>query len=165
MNLRKYMLILAMILLLVPAEGPCLMKASGGAASKDECPISKEIENWAAEFRRLRAMRGHFEGEDWKPEVDRWMGRKHRVMVELGSFLGSGGCRRATIFQLLGPPDRIASEGQALFEAIVRSPGFQRPPDGPHELLIYYWRGIHDFLYFISRGETIFNSGWWHAGE
>ncbi len=32
-------------------------------------------------------------------------------------------------------------------------------------LLVFYWRGGHDFLYFQVRGTRIVGHAWWNAGE
>jgi hypothetical protein len=66
---------------------------------------------------------------------------------------------------LLAPPDLTASEGDDLFDLVNSLPEFEKPATDPYELLIYYWRGMHDFLYFTSQGETIIVSGWWYAGD
>jgi hypothetical protein len=93
------------------------------------------------------------------------MGRKHQLMLQLGARLGAGDCRRAQVVQLLGPPDLIAREGDAPFDSVSRLAESEKPATGPYELLIYHWRGTHDFLYFTAQGETILNSGWWYAGD
>ncbi|HEX7517975.1 MAG TPA: hypothetical protein VF345_11905 [Chthoniobacterales bacterium] len=31
--------------------------------------------------------------------------------------------------------------------------------------LIYFWRGWHDFLFFISEGGIMVDHGWWFAYE
>jgi hypothetical protein len=123
------------------------------------------IENVAAEFRNLRQVKGHFEGGTWNDDVDKWMGRKHQLMIQLDSRLGTGEYSKAQIIQLLGPPDLTAGEGDELYNLVNSLPDFEKPATGPYEFLIYYWRGSHDFLYFTSQDEAIINSGWWYAGE
>jgi hypothetical protein len=123
------------------------------------------IQDIAAEFRNLRTVKGHFQGGTWNDDVDKWMGRKHQLMIQLGSRLGAGEYKEAQVLQWLGPPDLIAREGADLFDLINSLPEFERPTTGPYDLLIYYWRGTHDVLYFTSQGETIINSGWWYAGD
>jgi hypothetical protein len=59
----------------------------------------------------------------------------------------------------------IAREGDDLFNLVSSQPEFEKPAPGPYELLIYYWREQHDFLYFVSQAGTIVGSGWWYAGE
>lgn len=117
----------------------------------------------AQEFRRLRAVKGHFQGGSLNPDVDGWMGLKHRVMIELGSRLGTGECSRAEVIALLGEPDAIARPGDIAFDLVGRQAAF--PPGAEYELLLYYWRGGHDYLYFTAQGQSILGSGWWHAYE
>jgi hypothetical protein len=123
------------------------------------------IQAMADGFRSLRAIQGHFGGGAWNDDVDKWMGRKHQLMIELGDRLGEGAYGRARVVDLLGTPDATARQGDALYELIDSQPEFERPAGGAYEFLIYHWRGEHDFLYFTSRGEAILNSGWWYAGE
>ena len=119
----------------------------------------------ATEFKSLRAVQGHFDGGSWNEYVDEWMGRKHRLMIELASLLGGGEYSQAQVVQLLDPPDLIARQGDDLFDQINGLAEFQEPATGSYEFLIYYWRGSHDFLYFVSQGGVIISSGWWYAGD
>lgn len=119
----------------------------------------------ADEFRSLRAVRGHFAGGTWNDDVDKWMGRKHQLMIELGDRLGGGAYSRTRVVDLLGAPDATAHEGDELYDLIQDRAESEGPAGGAYEFLIYHWRGAHDFLHFTSRGETILNSGWWYAGE
>jgi hypothetical protein len=123
------------------------------------------IQGVADEFRGLRAIKGHFEGGAWNDDLDKWMGRKHQLMIQLGERLGTGEYSRAEIVQWLALPDQIAREGDEFFNLVSSLPAFEKPTAGSQELLIYYWRGAHDFLYFTVRGETVANAGWWYAGE
>lgn len=123
------------------------------------------IADLAAEFRGLRTVKGHFEGGAWNAEVDKWMGRKHRVMIQLQSRLSAGRYDRAQLVDWLGPPDRIDPADDAGFDPIKRLPAIKTPADGSYELLVYHWRGPHDFLYFVFRQNAIVDSGWWYAGD
>ena len=127
--------------------------------------ISQESEEIAAQFRGLRAIKGHFQDGEWNADADTWMGRKHQLMIQLGTRLGASECRRAQVIQLLGFPDLTSREGDDTFDAVTRLPESEKPAAGLYELLIYYWRGTHDFLYFTAQGESILSSGWWHAGD
>ncbi|HSJ53823.1 MAG TPA: hypothetical protein VLC52_08735 [Anaerolineae bacterium] len=151
------------LLLLAGCAGTTSTPATSPASQG--CALPAETRELAAEFVRLRTVHGHFQGGSWIAEVDDWMGHKHRVMIELGTRLGEAGCKREQIMELLGPPDLIAGPGDALYDQVRNQPAFEKPPDQAYELLIYHWRGAHDFLYFRSAGETITGSGWWHAYE
>ena len=148
----------------------CLVMRIGAHVSPADTPIDSKdngslIADIAAEFRGLRTVKGHFEGGAWNAEVDKWMGRKHRVMIQLQSRLSAGRYNRAQLVEWLGPPDRIDPADDAGFDSIMRLPAIKIPADGLYELLIYYWRGPHDFLYFVSRENSIVDSGWWYAGD
>lgn len=140
-------------------------RAAAGTPAQQRCDLSAETQALAVEFVRLRAVLGHFRGDTWTSDADDWMGRKHQVMIELGSRLGVGGCRPAEITGLLGLPDLIAALGETLFEQVTNEAEFEEPVGEAYELLIYLWRGEHDFLYFTSAGGAIVGSGWWHAYE
>jgi hypothetical protein len=144
-----------------------LMIILAGCAGRPNAPGDpvETLEDIAAEFRSLRTIKGHFEGGTWNDDLDKWMGRKHQLMIQLGSRLGTGEYSKAQVIQLLAPPDLTAREGDDLFDLVNSLPEFEKPATGPYDLLIYYWRGTHDFLYFTSRGQTIINSGWWYAGD
>ena len=128
-------------------------------------PIEGPIREQADEFKRLREIEGHFSGGAWNDAVDQWMGRKHALMIELGDVLGERAYGRAQIIDMLGDPDAIAREGDALYEQIRNRGEFERPAGGGYEFLVYHWRGEHDFLYLIVREETVLGAGWWYAGE
>lgn len=114
----------------------------------------------AAEFRQLRARRGHFSGGEWNNALDKWGGRKHQVMGVLREALGDGRHTRAQVLALLGSPDEILALRDAMFP--------QAYGDGDprvRELLVHRWRGRHDFLFFASDGALVLASGWWAALE
>jgi len=158
-----------LILILLTLLAGCAVRNGAPGAPTDTVEqddlTTPPIEDIAAEFRNLRQIKGHFEGGTWNDDVDKWMGPKHQLMIQLGSRLGTGEHRKAEVIQLLGPSDLIASEGHELYTLINGLSGFEKPATGPYEFLIYYWRGSHDFLYFTSQDDTIINSGWWYALE
>lgn len=114
----------------------------------------------ATEYRALRSVPGHFGGGEWDDSVDRFGGRKHVLLGELGERLGDGHHTRAEIESLLGPPDDVLRRGDTMFGAALGD----REPRAT-ELLVYRWRGLHDFLYFASDGARVLSSGWWFAWE
>ena len=92
------------------------------------------------EYQELRKQKGHFNGGEWNAALDRWNGRKHQVMCELGTRLDKGSTR--TLLELMGEPDAR---------------------EGPNWL--YYWRGRHDYLFFECREDQVLKSDWWMAGD
>ena len=157
-------MVFLMLLLLVACAGQTASPHGAVESAKDFCPTDDPIEDVAAEFRSLRSVQGHFGGGAWNDDVDKWMGRKHQLMIQLGTQLGSGAYGKAKVVRLLGSPDLTAGPGDDMFDLIDTLPEFEAPSTA-YEFLIYAWRGTHDFLYFTSQGETILNSGWWYAGE
>jgi hypothetical protein len=151
------------VLLLAGCAGPAPTPAATPAAQG--CDLSAASQDLAAEFVRLRALKGHFQGGPWIAEVDDWMGHKHQVMIDLGTRLASAGCGQAQVTDLLGPPDLIVSPGDPLFDQVRRQAEFEEPAVESYTLLIYHWRGAHDFLYFTSVGGAIVGAGWWYAHE
>ncbi len=86
--------------------------------------------------------------------------RKHQVMGILREALGDGRHTRTEVIALLGSPDEILTPTDVMFS--------QAYGDGDprvRELLVYDWRGRHDFLFFASDGALVLASGWWAALE
>lgn len=101
-----------------------------------------QLQELGQEYQELRKQKGHFSGGgEWNPAVDRWAGRKHEVMAELGKALGPGQTSE-TLLAVMGEPDAR---------------------EGSHWL--YFWRGRHDYLFFDCRAGKILKSEWWMAGE
>ena len=148
------------LILLAGCAGRAGMPGTPAPAATEDAIVAK-----ATEFRQLRAIQGHFDGGAWNDDVDRWMGRKHALMIELGDRLGAGAYTRTQAVDLLGAPDAIAREGDALYEQIRNRGEFKGPTGGGYEFLVYHWRGEHDFMYLIVREEAILGAGWWYAGE
>lgn len=113
-----------------------------------------------AEFRHLRTVLGHFGATPgpWNDAVDRFGGRKHVVMTELGKSLGAPGTARAQVIATLGDPDEIARPGEELWSYV-------HPDASGSEMLVYHWRGRHDFLYFLVRDGKVLRADWWMALE
>lgn len=113
-----------------------------------------------AEFRVLRQQPGHFSGGAWSDDVDRWGGRKHQVMTALAEALGDGKHTRAEVVAVMGEPDHVLTP---------RDPMFGQAYDGDdrrvRELVVYEWRGMHDFLFYTSDGQNVFGADWWMALE
>ena len=124
-----------------------------------------DVETVAAEFRELRQVRGHFQGGEWCRDVDAWGGRKHRAMEALRQALGQPGTPLARVLSLMGTPEvRMGEPGPSLPESEALLWRLAAPVSG-EELLIYEWRGRHDFLYFWIRDGQVSRCDWWMALE
>jgi hypothetical protein len=152
--------VLSILILLAGCAGRAVGPGIPGATATPD-PIHER----AGEFKRLRAVEGHFSGGAWNDDVDRWMGRKHALMIELGERLGQGAYGRPQVVDLLGAPDAVAREGDALYDQIRNRGEFVEPGGDGYEFLVYHWRGERDFLYLIAREEAVLGAWWWYAGE
>ena len=118
---------------------------------------STSLDELGRSFRRLRSLPGHFGGSTPNEAVDNWNGAKHQVMQQLAELLGDGRHRRGQVTTVMGEPDATSRPGDE------RHLSFSLPPD--HTVLIYDWRGEHDFLYFELVDDQVVSSRWWMAGE
>jgi len=118
------------------------------------------FQNSRPTFERCVCIRGHFSGGSWNDALDKWGGHKHQVMLSLGERLGDGTHAPGEMIALMGAPDEVLARGEAMFSNAYRGadPRVRR-------LLVYYWRGGHDFLFFASDGSMVLASGWWAALE
>ena len=120
----------------------------------------RSLAELAAEYQALRKQPGHFSGGQWNDDVDRAGGRKEEVLAELGKRLGDGTHTRAQVIAYLGEPDAVLKPGDMMFRH-----SYDGQDPRVRELLVYHWRGWHDFLYFGSDGTRIITEGWWAALE
>lgn len=162
--MHKLLVILALLLLTGCAGTTGAFDDSVEIVESDNS-TADPVQEIATEFKSLRTVRGHFDGGSWNEDLDEWMGRKHYLMIQLGSLLGAGDYGKAQVLQLLDPPDLVVHQGDDLFDQVNSLAEFERPSTGSYELLIYYWRGPHDYLYFTSQDGAIISSGWWYAGD
>jgi hypothetical protein len=115
-------------------------------------------------YKELRDVPGHFGGGEPNEVVDQWQGQKHRLMLEIGARLGTGEYGRNELINLIGPPDHIVTQGDALYQNIESLPSFPSFA-ASQEFLIYEWRATHDFLFFAVLDNQILTAGWWYALE
>ena len=83
-------------------------------------------------------------------------GPAHRVFAEVGSRLGDGTYTEHRVVELLGAPDEIFYGEDSHATVHV-------PKGETH--LVYWWRGGHDYLYFVVRDGRVVEDKWWFAGE
>lgn len=110
------------------------------------------------EYHRLRAKK--VEPGAFDPETSAFGGRKHEVMGELVRRLGSRGTARARVVELMGEPDQHVRDSDDPLWGLV-----EHDRGEAEALLVYCWRGYHDFAWFGIRREQVVSSGWWFAYE
>jgi hypothetical protein len=89
-------------------------------------------------------------------------GQLSNVLGELGTQLGNPAYKKADIIRLMGEPDAIKSGKDYQPHSIGQR---SEKPLADDLLLIYFWRGWHDYLYFVSRNDIIQDARWYFAGE
>ena len=95
-----------------------------------------------------------------------WDARMAKAMDQLRQCLDAEHAGKKRVLELLGKPDRVAKPNSMLYRMAVSSlKASETPPDleRSREALIYQWRGLHDFLFFLSDGKRILVSAWWAA--
>lgn len=85
-----------------------------------------------------------------------WKGPMHEVMAILGERLTTGRHPSKEVISLMGPPDETLLGGS--------DHNGKQIPDG-ETYLVYWWRGGHDYLYFVVRGGVVESAKWYYAGE
>lgn len=130
----------------------------------DQAPLfSTTLTNNGMAFRELRPIKGQFEGGGWVEEVDAWNGRKHQLMQDIADELNRARHSEADIIQLLGEPDQTIQKGEELYSTLYPEPS--QTTGVSAQILIYHWRGNHDYLFLISEDDVVTQIDWWYAGE
>ena len=109
-DLTRIFAVVTMLTLIIYADPGRAGGGSAGAA-EDTALVNIPVEQIADEFKKVRGIKGHFEGGAWNDEANKWMGRKHRLMIELGLRLAGGRYEKSDIIRLIDPPDRIVGKG------------------------------------------------------
>lgn len=164
-NKSKSLFILILLQLIALTGGLSTVWSDSVKETEDNFLTSLSVEEIAAEFRQVRKIKSHFNGGTWNDKVDKWMGRKHRLMIALDNRLTGEQYDRSGVKRLLGPPDEIVRKGDNLFKLIARQMGHNISDSSSYEFLVYHWRGRHDFLFFACQDNVIISSDWWYAGE
>lgn len=137
------------------------------AASAADAPaFDQRLQALGAEYRRLQAQQGHFDGASRDEAVDRWGGRKHEVMESLRQGLAARPhTTRTQVVSLLGAPDAQWHAGEPAQRLL---PAELREPPAPHALWLWYrWRGTRDglALRFDHRNDRLELVAWSYTGE
>ena len=128
--------------------------------------LSVKAADLARQYRELRARRRHLAPGVRLNELDDSGGRLERVLSALGVELGHPPNTRTMIVESLGEPDAIlGNRKMTKFLGIYERTRRKSAHKSDRKYLIYFWRGWHDFLFFISEGDVIVDHGWWFAYE
>ena len=87
--------------------------------------VDAETRELIADYLALRKVPGQFTGGDWDEDVDRWLGRKHTAMLELGARLGASNLGCSQLTDLLQQPDHTVQGGDPLHDLIQSIPTYE----------------------------------------
>lgn len=129
------------------------------------------VASLAREYRELRLKRRQLPPGTRLKELDDSGGRLEQILSALGDELGHPAHTKRRVIGLLGGPDAILGNremrkylGVYYRDRSGESPRKTKLPRD-RKYLIYFWRGWHDFLFFISEKGVIVDHGWWFAYE
>ena len=137
----------------------------------DRCQgLDQKVAALVSQYQELRNKRRQLPEGKYDAELNDDKGRLHEVMSSLGVEFGHPPYTKAKILGCLGKPDAMRSDAQMgnfldIYHRELRKAGRKVEVKRDREYLIYFWRGWHDFLFFISEGGVIVDHGWWFAYE
>jgi hypothetical protein len=132
--------------------------------------LNKKDAALVSQYKELRERRRQLPEGTYDKDLSDDNGKLHRVLISLGEALGHPPFTKQIIVACLGEPDAINNGQQMsrfldIYNRESRRAGRKvREPRNP-EYLVYYWRGGHDFMFFINEGGLIVDHGWWFAYE
>ena len=86
---------------------------------------------------------------------NKWNSDLHMIMLHLGEFFGKKGTPVKDIIKLVGVPN--ATEKELEYSPVKLGDN--------EKLLVYFWRGYHDFLYFVYENDKVKYSDWFMWGD
>jgi len=131
---------------------------------------NKEIASLIEEYRELRERRRELQPGVFDADLDGFKGKLHEVLSQLGEELGHAPYTKAQVIRCLGQPDAVKNEKEmngllGIYQREKKIAGQQVKQYRNPQYLIYFWRGGHDFLFFISEDGRVVDHGWWFAYE
>jgi hypothetical protein len=139
--------------------------------SSDRCAgLNMKVTALISQYKKLRDKRRQLAPGNRDKDLDNYGGKLHEVLSSLGVELGHPPYTKETIVACLGEPDAIRSHKRmsnflGIYQTELRKAGRKVEERSDREYLIYFWRGWHDFIFFISEDGRIVDHGWWFAYE
>ncbi|MBA3767475.1 MAG: hypothetical protein H0W99_10890 [Acidobacteria bacterium] len=132
--------------------------------------LSKKIAVLISEYQELRNKRRQLRPGSYDKDVSGFGGRLHEVLSSLGAELGHPPYTKKIVVGCVGEPDAIRSNKQMsnyleIYNRESRQAGRKVEEKRNREYLIYFWRGWHDFIFFIVEEGVIVDHDWWFAYE
>src|SRR5689334_3565888 len=144
----------------------CLARAQSPHSTR-RCPEQdKKIAALTVEYQELRNRKQRLRAGEFDADLSAYQGKLHEVLSGLGEALGHPPYTAAQITRCLGKPDAVKNHRQmggvlGVYNREKRIAGQKAGGRRDRQYLIYFWRGWHDLLFFISEGGRIVDHGWW----
>jgi hypothetical protein len=163
--LKYFIVSIAAILFFAGVSFP--QPKDGDARCQD---LDKNVTALISEYKELRERRRRLPQGTFDREVSGDGGRLSKVLSALGVELGHPPYTKKIITGCLGEPDAMRSHERMrnfleIYHRELRKAARKVEDKRDREYLIYFWRGWHDFLFFIVEGGVIVDHGWWFAYE
>src|SRR2546423_15215236 len=139
--------------------------------SGDTCTgLNKSVTALVSQYKELRDRRRRLAAGTYDKDLSADGGKLHEVLFSLGVELGRPPYTKRNITGCLGEPDAIKSNEQMgnlldIYNRELKKAGRKIEVKPEREYLIYFWRGWHDFIFFIVEGDVVVDHGWWFAYE
>ena len=132
--------------------------------------LDEKVAALSSQYRELRERRRRLPEGERDAELSDAGGKLSKVLSSLGVELGHAPYTKQTIVGCLGAPDAVKNHKQmgpllGIYNREREKAGRQIKEKSNRRYLIYFWRGWHDFLFFISEDGRIVDHGWWFAYE
>lgn len=153
-----------------------ILFAQGAAVAQTKNPgarcteLGPEVLSLISQYKELREKRSRLPQGEFDEELQSSGGRLSKVLNALGKELGRAPHTRQTIVECVGQPDAVRTHAKmrpllGVYERELEKDGRKVVEKSSREYLIYFWRGWHDFLFFIIEDERVVDHGWWFAYE
>jgi hypothetical protein len=148
----------------------CGSPSSANDSTDSRKDRSSKIATLAREYRELRVKRRQLAPGMRLKELDDSGGKLEETLSALGVELGHPPHTRKTVIALLEQRDAILDHRKmrkylGVYYRDRRKISDEVDQRRDRKYLIYFWRGWHDFLFFISEEGVIVDHGWWFAYE
>jgi hypothetical protein len=132
--------------------------------------LNKNVVALISQYKELREKRRQLPPGTYDRDLSDDGGKLHEVLFSLGVELGRPPYTKRDIVECLGEPDAIKNEKWMsnyldIYNRELKKSGRKVEKKDNREYLIYFWRGGHDFIFFISEAGMIVDHGWWFAYE
>lgn len=163
----KYLIIAIAAILFLAVD----ISRANSMDSDNKCEgLDKKVAALVSEYKELRERRRRLPQGTFDKDVSGYGGGLFKVMASLGVEFGRPPYTKKTVVACLGKPDAIRSHKQMrrfldIYNRELRKAGREIKENAEREYLVYFWRGWHDFLFFITEDGVVVDHGWWFAYE